>query len=81
MDEKKLAGNAPQITGKNVVEYFGGVKQEFKAITWTPKEDLTTYTKVVIGATFLFGMFIYLVDLVIQGTLQGLSLFARFIGG
>lgn len=81
MEVKKTAVNAPQVDGKRAIEFFGEVKQEFKAISWTPKDELATYTKVVVGATFIFGMFIYLVDLVIQGTLQGLSLFARLIGG
>jgi preprotein translocase subunit SecE len=79
--EVKKANNTPQFDGKRAVEFFGEVKQEFKAISWTPKNELTTYTKVVIGSTFVFGMFIYMVDLVIQGTLQGLSLFVKLIGG
>lgn len=81
MEVKRVQAAAPRVDGKRVVEYFGEVKQEFKAISWTPKEELATYTKVVVGATFIFGMFIYVVDLLIQGTLQGLSLFARLFGG
>jgi preprotein translocase subunit SecE len=49
------------------------LKEELKKITWTSKEELKFCTKVVIGATFVFGIGIYLVDLLIKGILMGLS--------
>lgn len=75
----KSAG-APQMDSKKLLQFFGDTKQEFKNVAWTPKDELLTYTKVVVCATFLFGMFIYVVDLVIQGALQGLNLFMRLFG-
>jgi len=39
----------------------------------TSREELLTYTKIVVGATFVFGMTIYLLDLLIQGTLGSLN--------
>lgn len=63
------------------IEFVGDVKTEIKRIHWTDKEELKTYTKLVIASTFMFGMGIYLVDLTIQGVLVGLSTFVRlFIG-
>ncbi|MDR3625111.1 MAG: preprotein translocase subunit SecE [Chlamydiales bacterium] len=82
MEVKNTASAKPaQIDGKKVIHFFGDVKKEFKNIDWTHKDELTVYTKVVVGATFLFGMFIYLIDLVIQGSLSGMGLFMKLFGG
>lgn len=62
-------------------EYFGEVKGELSKITWTTKEELVVYTKIVVIATFVLGMSIYLVDLVIQATLNGLGHFIRLLTG
>jgi len=62
---------------KSLVTFIGEVKQELKRIDWTAKEELRFYTKVVAGSTFVFGMAIYLMDLVIQGALHLIGLLAR----
>lgn len=61
--------------------FLGDVKEEFKKISWTSPEELRTYTKIVVATTFLFGMGIYVMDLVIQAALNGLEFLMRLIGG
>lgn len=61
--------------------FFGDVKSEFKKITWTSPEELVSYTKIVVAATFLLGMGIYLMDLAIQLCLASLGFVLRLIGG
>lgn len=53
--------------------YLADIKTEFNKISWTNPEELRLYTKMVVGATFLLGMGIYVVDLLIQGVLNTLS--------
>jgi len=66
---------------KQVVEFVGDIKAEFKKISWTSYEELMAYTKIVVGATFFFGLGIYVVDLFIQGFLTSLSGLIRLISG
>lgn len=56
------------------------IKQEIKAVEWTSPEELRVYTQIVVGATFFFGMGVYLVDLTIHGFLHMLSWISRLIG-
>lgn len=53
----------------NPVEFVGEVKGEMNKITWTSSDELRTYTKIVVACTFLFGVSIYLMDVVIQNVL------------
>jgi len=62
-------------------DFIGNVKGEFAKITWTDKDELRLYTKLVVGATFLFGLGIYCVDLVIQSALGLLGTIFHFIFG
>lgn len=57
------------------------VKSEFKNITWTSKEELQAYTKIVIGSTFMFGLSVYFVDLAIQMVLNFLTWITRLTVG
>lgn len=66
---------------KRVQEFVADIKSEIQKITWTSREELLVYTKIVVGATFICGMAIYALDLIIQGTLSGLNLLLSFIGG
>lgn len=69
------------LTAKKAQNFVADVKSEIQKINWTSREELTVYTKIVVLATFLFGMSIYFLDLLIQGTLSGLSLLLRLISG
>jgi preprotein translocase subunit SecE len=62
-------------------EFIGEIKDEFKKISWTSPEELKVYTQIVVGATFFFGMGIYILDLFIQSVLNGLAVAIRLIGG
>lgn len=62
-------------------EFIGEVKEEIQKITWTSPEELKVYTQIVVGATFVCGMGIYFMDLIIQGILTGLALAVRLIAG
>ena len=61
--------------------FFREVQNELKKVTWTSKEELKVCTKIVIGSTFVFGLGIYIVDLVIRGALSGISHLAMLITG
>jgi preprotein translocase subunit SecE len=66
---------------KNVGEFAGDVKQEIFRITWPSWEELKVYTQITVVATFLFGIGLYVADLLIQGVLSGLGLVTRLISG
>ncbi len=66
---------------KGKIGFLQSIKDELKKVSWTSKEDLIHCTKVVVGATFAFGLGIYVADLFIRGALKGLSNFVRMIGG
>lgn len=70
-----------KLSKMSISDFVGDVKTEVGKITWTSREEMQTYVKVVVGATFFFGMGIYLVDVLIQGVLNGLSVLTRLIGG
>ena len=59
--------------------FFQGMKEEMKKVSWTTKEELTTCTKIVIGAIFALGLSIYVVDLFIRYVLQGMGSLIRLI--
>ncbi len=61
--------------------FLADVKSELYKISWTTPEELKTYTKIVIGTTFCFGMGVYLTDLMIQMLLGTLESTIRMIGG
>jgi len=63
------------------LSYFREVQNELKKVTWTSKEELILCTKVVIAATFLFGLVIYLIDLLIRGGLEGVAALFRVVFG
>ncbi len=62
-------------------EYVQELKEELAKVNWTTKEEIQLSTKVVVGSTFIFGLGIYLMDLVIKGCLDSVALFVRLIFG
>jgi preprotein translocase subunit SecE len=66
---------------KRVFNYIQELKDELKKVSWTAKGELKLSTKIVIGATFLFGLGIYLFDLVIKGCLDFIAIVAHYIFG
>lgn len=82
MNAKKIdaAKSVKERKNLSIASFFGNVKKELKQVTWTSKEELKTYTKVVLGTTFLFGMIIYFFDIILQSFLQFIGLLGRIIG-
>lgn len=82
MEEKvKTIASAPVITKKQAESYFQAVKGEFKKISWTKQGELRALTKVVVASTFLLGIGIYFVDLVVKSFLDGVQALARLLIG
>ncbi|MEZ5315646.1 MAG: preprotein translocase subunit SecE [Chlamydiales bacterium] len=82
MNGKKNQLNvSKKLQSRKWVTFCGEVKQELKKVDWTDKEELKKYTKIVLLSTFIFGMFVYFVDLLIQGFLGGVNLIFKFFIG
>ena len=81
MAERKKAHQIDAMSGKKMFAFLGDVKIELKKISWTSKEELQAYTKIVIAATFLFGLVIYFMDVLIQQCLLTINVALRFITG
>jgi len=72
---------AQVLSVRRIREFIDALKGEIERITWTNRDELIVYTKIVVGATFVFGMSIYVLDLLIQGVLAGLNFVLGFISG
>lgn len=91
MEPKKVknqqqAINKPQTTSnpqvaKDLKNFVGDIKGEIGKITWTDKEELKGMIKIVVAATFLFGLSIFFVDFFIKTGLDTLSNIVRFFIG
>jgi len=69
-------------TGRlRILGFIQNFKDELKRVSWTTKAELLFCTKIVVGATFVFGMAIYLSDLAIKTTLDSISFLMHAIFG
>ena len=50
---------------KKIIDYFKGVKKEVSRIKWTSKKDLLKYSISSILFVVFFGVFFYVIDLVV----------------
>lgn len=66
---------------RQAFSYVQELKEELKKVTWTTKAELVTCTKIVIGATFVFGLGIYIADLLIKGVLDGFAGLVHMVFG
>ena len=66
---------------KKKLNYFREVQSELKKVSWTTKTELVSFTKIVLGVTFIFGIVIYLADLFIKNALFLISLISRVLFG
>lgn len=75
MKSKKKEQALPEhsVTAKDAVHFFADVKTELKRITWTSKDEMQLYLKVVCVSTILFGFGIYAVDLLVQTVLRSIN--------
>ena len=56
------------------------MKEEIKKVSWTSREELKNCGKIVIGSIFILGIGIYMIDLCIRLTLDGIKTFMRLMG-
>jgi len=66
---------------KKAFRRFEDFKTEFFRIQWTEEGEVTNIAKVVVLATFICGMVLYLADLVVQRALFGVDGVLRLIFG
>lgn len=71
--EAPVKGSAKSIGNSSALQFLEEFKSEFHKVSWTSKEELMTYTQIVVISTFVAGFAIYGVDLVLQGVLGLLS--------
>jgi preprotein translocase SecE subunit len=69
----ELQGSGRRGGATRWVRFYGELKEEIRRVHWTTKEELQTHTRVVVGATLLFGILVYVVDLVCQYSVWGLA--------
>ena len=85
MDDKKTEKAVQASPSKAAIKkgssYLTEIKTEFNKITWTSKEELIFYTKLVVGATFISGIAVYIIDLSIRSVLGALETIVKFIFG
>lgn len=86
MTEKKLSetvkSTAKTASSFHWGKWIGEVKQEIKKVDWTTSRELKNCTKVVVISTFVFGFFVYVMDLIIHGVIVSLqSLFIKVFAG
>lgn len=89
MDSKKtqptiatqVTTQSPPLTLSDAGAFVGNVKEELKKITWTSPDELRVYTLITVAATFILGLGIYFIDIIIQLSLNGFSNIVRFIFG
>lgn len=88
MDVKKTQQLANGSTSREVAaprkkarDFIGDIKSELMKINWTSPEELKTYTKIVVGATFFCGMGLYAMDIIIQTSLNMLESVLRLVVG
>jgi preprotein translocase subunit SecE len=57
------------------------MREEMRRVSWTTKEELISCTKIVIGAIFVLGLGIYVIDLFIRNVLLGISSLLHIVTG
>ena len=62
------------MTKDTIVEYFKGVKSEWGKITWPDGKQVVTQTVVVLAVVVFFSLYIYVVDILLQGGISILGL-------
>lgn len=66
---------------RGIADYIAGVKAEFFKITWTSREELIVYTQIVVVATFVMGLGVFLTDVLIRAALSVIGSLIHFIFG
>lgn len=61
--------------------FIQDLKAELKKVSWTTKEELLLSTKVVVVATFILGLGIYMIDLIVKSGLDLVAQISRLVFG
>ncbi len=69
------------VSFKKAFRRFEDVKAEFFRIQWTEEKEVFHYTKIVLLATFISGMLLYIADVIAQQGLSGISFLLKMILG
>lgn len=62
---------------KNLASFYGDVKTELKKVTWPSRKEVYSTTLVVIVTVFFFGLYLFLVDAVLQAAVREIFEFFR----
>lgn len=81
MEVKMKHSQMSEASKRQAMSFIRDLKVEISKITWTTKPELVFCTKLVVGATFVLGLGIYISDLLIKGGLDAISATIRFIFG
>ncbi len=55
---------------RNLITFYGDVKTELKKVTWPSKKEVYGTTLVVIITVFFFGVYFFLVDIVLRNLVR-----------
>jgi preprotein translocase subunit SecE len=60
---------------KNLVNFYGDVKTELRKVTWPGKKEVYGTTVVVIITVFFFGVYLFLVDVLLNSAVNSIFRF------
>ena len=60
---------------KNLTVFYGDVKTELKKVTWPSKREVYGTTLVVIVTVFFFGLYLFVVDILLRNGVEGIFQF------
>jgi preprotein translocase subunit SecE len=74
------AGVGEKVSGTlaNAREFLHDVRVEMKQVTWPSREDVVSTTGVVVATVFFFGVFLTVVDWLVQ---KGVTYILKVYGG
>jgi len=81
LSREPTVGEELSVKKRASFDFVQQIKSEFSNITWTSSEEMKSYTKIVVGSTFVLGLGVYLVDLTIQSVLNTLTWITRITLG
>ncbi|NGX46961.1 MAG: Protein translocase subunit SecE [Chlamydiae bacterium] len=81
MEAKSKKTKVEKKKKKDPITFISDLKEELKKVSWTTRTELLSATKIVVLATFCFGIGIYVVDLIVKGFLEFIKRTLLFIFG
>ncbi len=82
MDTQKMSSTkVSSFSVRKAFRRFEDLKAEFFRVQWTEENNVLSMAKVVVVATFVCGMVLYLADLIVQRALTGMDSILRLIFG